>query len=246
MLPNKLQIFLIFFIIIILLKFKSLIVIDTTILIIIFITGCISLSSDTLFEPFETSNEAVQTVSSIYNSGNMSVSNLRVTGNLIVDGDCKGGSLTTGAFKLSGEGDNLVLRNGTNTDWINVIDKTGTINSKNNLHIAGTTNTANLNATGTSNLANWRIKNDRIGIPGRGDLYFSTDKWLKMFDFDTDNYGGLGYAGNNLYAIDTTHSSSFKTFGWRIGSSGENLVFKYDASPKWNFGMKPKNQEDWL
>ena len=93
------------------------------------------------YEYFDTqvvSNEAIQNIASIYNTSNMSLTNLNVTGNL-----------TLGNWILNDSSDNLMIKNKTTNNTI-TISATGTITPSNNiLNINGNiTASGNIDASG--------------------------------------------------------------------------------------------------
>jgi hypothetical protein len=113
-------------------------------------------------EGFDTSGdsaEAIANVAKLYNDGQFVVTNLKVTGDLEVDGKVN----VTGNTKLT-----------------------------------------------TADIGNWKIRNDRIGIKGRGDMHLAPDHWMRLMPYNrgtpTDGkYAGKpgergGFAGANLWS----------------------------------------------
>ena len=77
-----------------------------------------------------------------------------------------------------------------------------------------------LGVTGVSTLGQYKIRNDRIGIPGRGDIQIGTDKWVRNYDYDASTYAGTtglgGFAGKNLWCSDVggaLYTNSLTTTG---------------------------------
>lgn len=72
----------------------------------------------------------------------------------------------------------------------------------NNLNITG-----NLTVNGISTLGKYKIRNDRIGIPGSVDLLMTNDKWIKAVEYDQIAYAGIsgqsgGFASKNIWCGD--------------------------------------------
>lgn len=89
--------------------------------------------------------------------------------------------------------------------------------------------TGSLEVAGTSTLGSWKVRGDRIGIDGRGDMHLAADQWLRLKNFNTDAYNAQGFASTNLWAANaintgTINSGSVTSSGavtaGSIGSSG--------------------------
>ena len=68
--------------------------------------------------------------------------------------------------------------------------------------------TNSLDVTGTSTLGQWKVRGDRIGIDGRGDMHLANDQWLRLRNFNADTYNAQGFAGNNMWAENATSTKS--------------------------------------
>jgi hypothetical protein len=121
--------------------------------------------------------------------------------------------------------DNMTVTNLTVTGALTV---PGTVNGALNVTGATTLNggltvNGNANITGTTTLGNWKIRNDKIGIPDRGDMNFGTDKWMRLLEYDqpqlgkyTGNIGTGGFAGKNLHAETKLVAGSGSVGRWNI------------------------------
>jgi hypothetical protein len=76
---------------------------------------------------------------------------------------------------------------------------TGPINASGNIITSATVSANNVSA-GSGTIGKWNIRDDRIGIAGRGDMKFETP-WLKLLNYDTNTYQtGGGFASQDLWA----------------------------------------------
>ena len=115
----------------------------------------------------------------------------------------------------------------------------GSIVTTGNATIGGNTIiNGDLSAKGSSSLGMWTIKNDSIGIPGRGDLNFATDKWVRLLNYgqpSTGTYagsgGGGGFAGLNLYSDNDIRAVNVNT---------KNVNATGDISAKYNITSRDK------
>lgn len=64
---------------------------------------------------------------------------------------------------------------------------------------------ADLDVTGTLTVGNWKIRGDRIGIPGRGDVHLATYQWMRLKEYDKEAYNGNGFAGRSLFSDTNTN-----------------------------------------
>lgn len=80
----------------------------------------------------------------------------------------------------------------------------------NNLHVTKQiVNDGDLQVAGNSTLGQWNIRNDRIGIPDRGDMNLAPDSWIRLFTFNGGDYpSNGGYAGKNLWCANGSLSAS--------------------------------------
>lgn len=128
----------------------------------------------------DASNEAIQNIASVYNTGTLVVDNLQVKNGLQV-------------------GNNLQVGN--------------TLQVDNSLQV-----------NGKSTLGQWTIYNDRIGIPGRGDMNLAGDQWIRFFDYGTSNYTtNGGYASQNMWCNNSDVSGNMNVKG-NIAMSGGNVL----------------------
>lgn len=100
----------------------------------------------------------------------------------------------------------------------------------NNLNITG-----NLTVNGVSTLGKYKIRDDRIGIPGTTDIVVTGDKWVKAFDYDKDTYAGVagqagGFAGKNLWCMEGNLWSKDISNNGSIITSGLNSTNITSAS----------------
>ena len=111
------------------------------------------------FDVVAQNSEAIANVAKLYKTGDFTVTNMKVTGKLEVDGE---------------------------------VDVTGDSKFVN------------------ADIGNWKIRNDRIGIPDRGDLHLAADNWVRLYDYGTNKkYAGAagskgGFAGMNLWCAGGT------------------------------------------
>lgn len=66
----------------------------------------------------------------------------------------------------------------------------------------------NLDVKGTNgiNVGKWKIRDNKIGIPGLGDLNWNDDGWLRTLKYNSDGLGDYitsGIGTNNIYATGT-------------------------------------------
>lgn len=80
----------------------------------------------------------------------------------------------------------------------------------NNLHVTkGFVNDGDMQVAGNSTLGQWSIRNDRIGIPNRGDMNLAADSWIRLFTYNGGDYpSNGGYAGQNLWCANGSLSAS--------------------------------------
>jgi hypothetical protein len=97
------------------------------------------------------------------------------------------------------------------------IQNIASVYNKDTLTVTNLNVTGNLKVNGNSNLGQWNIRDDRIGIPNRGDMHLHADKWLRLLetDKDTNTYAtstaGGGFAGRNLWCQDSAWIPNVKT-----------------------------------
>ena len=133
------------------------------------------------FANTDIANEALGNIAAIYNKGEMTVTNLKVTGNL----DVTGNSIVGGTSTLK------------NTNVAGTLGVTG------NSTVSGKM------TAGSGKLGSYEIRGDRIGIPGRADIQIGGDKWCRLFDYNGKAYAGTagkvgGFAGKNLWCNEGT------------------------------------------
>jgi hypothetical protein len=124
------------------------------------------------------SNEAVQNLASVYNLDNMKVTNLEVTGNLLVGG--------------------------------------------------------------VATLGQWNIRQDRIGIPDRGDLHLAPDQWMRLKGYGKvgsgpADYNDQGFASRNNYIIENLAGPKMITTDTTIGiksKKAERYLYDYNGDGK--------------
>jgi hypothetical protein len=82
---------------------------------------------------------------------------------------------------------------------------------------------------GTSTLGSWRIKNDRIGIPNRGDIHLAGDQWIRLKQFDGEDYNDNGFASRNIWAaVGNSYLNNIRMGSWSTLLEGPHLVFRND------------------
>lgn len=111
-----------------------------------------------------------------------------------------------------------------------------------------------LDVTGTLTAGKWKIRNDRIGIPERGDMELAADQWVRLKKFDGGDLNENGFCGNNLY----THSNLLGPGGINISgnivTNNGNLVlgganswiFHNPKDPRKTLFIAPgENADNW-
>jgi len=214
------------------------------ILIIIIIIFYNTATAEHLTSTSVSSNEAIQLLGSVYNSGNATLTNLNITGTLKVgDITLQGKDITVDGWVIRPEGDSLIIRNlrsGKDTRLAIAPNVSGDIGTE-------------LNFSG-ANIGMWKIRGDSIGIPNRGDLNMAADKWVRFLDYGqpyNGTYAENGFAAKNLWAATgTVHAGKVDTpkivmndwtiypatgpgFNW--ASKNPASVFRIDSNYKAKF-----------
>lgn len=154
------------------------------------------------------SNEALQSLAAVYNSETITVKNIVATGNISVAGDTQVNGTLTVKNIVAGDtqvNERLTVKNIVSGDT----QVNGTITVKNivatdNISVEGDTKVnGTLTVPKTTNLGNWNITNNRMGIKDIGDINLNADGWLrfnKYGDMGTGptSYAPQGFAGNNF------------------------------------------------
>jgi hypothetical protein len=140
------------------------------------------------------SNESLQNLASVYNMGTLTVDNIVTTGNITSAGDITAKSLTTvGGIDIGDSG------------TINKNFQVKGISNLTHVNATGMGITGGLAVTGPSTLGKYNIRDDRIGIPGRGDIQIGEDSWTRLYTYNGNDYAGVagssgGFAGLNLWS----------------------------------------------
>lgn len=105
------------------------------------------------------------------------------------------------------------------------------INVTSDVNISGNLNVIGKSTLGSSKIGNWEIRNDRIGIPNRGDLHLHTDNWIRLKNYNTDEYAGSGtsggFAGKNLWCSGGSLSAQ-NVNTQNLNASGNTNLIKED------------------
>jgi hypothetical protein len=195
------------------------------IIVIIFIIFKMINKTENMADISTVNNEALQTIASVYNSNSeLTVPKLHVMDKLKSEYSIEFGD--NNKWTIKAPQDQQILKfipnNGDETKAI-IFDQTG------NVTING-----NLTVNGESNLSNWRIKNDRIGIKDRADLTLASDKWLRNISWEGDITSGynpsVGFAGNALWTNGTVTTENINV--WNNMVARNNYVRRTD----WDVG----------
>jgi len=70
-----------------------------------------------------------------------------------------------------------------------------------NLKVGKDANIVGKTTTGSSKIGSFEIRGDKIGVPGRMDLHFSPDKWLRHYEYNKNKHiNGVGVAAQRSWA----------------------------------------------
>ncbi len=158
--------------------------------------------------------EAIANIASIYNTENMTLTNLNVANKLKTTYLFEFGDKNKWLIHAPQDGRKTLHFIPNGGDWAKqmILDENGNVTINGDLTING-----NLKVNKESRLANWRIKEDRIGTEGKADLHISpADSWIRVRKFDSDEYSS-GIAALNLWA-----DNSLTTLDMNLGTAIDN------------------------
>jgi hypothetical protein len=80
-------------------------------------------------------------------------------------------------------------------------------------------------------VGNWKIRDDRIGIPSRGDLNLTNGSWLDLKAYGADTFAPGGFSAMNLNATNNINNVVRTDRQYAIRSNRAQYIQDNDGDP---------------